>query len=119
MKPTVPNAPYTPWAVDERPAGLALATIAYRAGQMIANPVDSMTMIPTAKIGSWTSVYMKLATPTMHEPTTMNLKVPRRSTRRPTIGPRTRTGIENIENVRPTRPGLPPSEVSHGLQMTS
>ena len=28
MNPTVPNAPYTPCAVDERPAGLPRATMA-------------------------------------------------------------------------------------------
>jgi hypothetical protein len=52
MKPSVPTAPKSPCAVEERPAGLARATTAKSAGPPNANPRLSSRMIGTAQRGS-------------------------------------------------------------------
>ena len=48
MKPSVPAAPNSPWAVDDRPGGEFAATIAYSAGFRNANPVASIMISGTA-----------------------------------------------------------------------
>ena len=49
MNPTVPAAPKRPCAVDDRSTGLPPATTANRAGNRIANPVDSRRMSGIAR----------------------------------------------------------------------
>ena len=54
--PTVPDAPKIPWAVDDRPRGLAAATIVYSAGVRTATPVASHQMMGMTSLGSGRTV---------------------------------------------------------------